>query len=89
MKAQEMTITRHTGNWTFGRIGEYDFEVKHWPEASEFGIDMDGAPGRISKLWIGRRSSYGAVACYDRGWDKLPRSDEEIEITQSVIDRFN
>ena len=91
MKDMEIIITRQEGNWTFGHIGDYDFEVKHWPEPSAFGIETgeDEQPGRISKLWIARRRTYGVVAAYDRGWDRLPRSDIEIEITQAIIDRFN
>ena len=85
----EIRITKHTGNWTFGTIGEYDFEVKHYDEPSEFGIEEDEEPGRISKLWIGKKSTRSTAARYDRGWDKLPRTDEEIEITQAIIDRFN
>ena len=34
-------------------------------------------------------SAAGVFAAYDRGWDKLPRTDNEIEITQAIIDRFN
>ena len=32
------------------------------------GIDC----GRISKLWLGWEASWGTVAAYNRGWDKLP-----------------
>ena len=85
----EIRITKHTGNWTFGTIGEYDFEVKHYAEPSEFGIEMNEQPGRISKLWISRRRTLTTVVSYDRGWDKLPRTEEEIEIVQAIIDRFN
>ena len=89
MTDPEIIITNEDGNWTFGHIGGFDFEVKHWPEPSIFGIESDDEPGRISKLWIARRGTYGVIAAYDRGWDKLPRTDNEIEITQVIIDRFN
>ena len=85
MKDLEIIITGQKGNWTYGQIGGFDFEVKHWPEPSIFGIDE----GRISKLWISSRVSYRTVASYDRGWDIRPRFDNEIEATQAVIDRFN
>lgn len=85
----EIRITKRSGNWTSGTIGEYDFEVKHFAEPSEFGIEMNEQPGRISKLWISRQRTYTTIARYDRGWDKLPRTEEEIEITQAIIDRFN
>ncbi len=82
-------ITKREGNWTFGTIDGYDFEVKHYDEPSEFGIEQEDEPGRISKLWIGRRSCRSCIACYDRGWDKLPCTAAELEITQAVIDLFN
>ena len=81
----DITITRTDGNWTFGHIGGFDFKVKHYAQPSAFGIDE----GRISKLWMGSRISYRAIAAYDRGWDVLPRFLGEIEATQAVIDRFN
>lgn len=85
MTDKDISIRKREGNWTYGTIGGFDFEVKHFKNPSEFGID----DGRISKLWISRRGTYGAVACYDRGWDKLPRFDQEIEVTQLIIDKFN
>ena len=81
----EIIITRRDGNWTYGHIGEYDFEVKHWPEPSSFGIEE----GRIIKLWVSRHNAYGEAVTYDRGWDRLPRTQEELDITQAIIDRFN
>ncbi len=86
---EDIIITKTKDNWTFGHIGAYDFEVKHFTEPGSFGIEMGDQPGRISKLWIGRHSTYGEVAAYDRGWDRLPKTEEEIEITQAIIDRFN
>ena len=85
MTDKETIIRKQEGNWTMGSIGGYDFEVKHFDRPSRFGIDE----GRISKLMITRKSTYGTVASYDRGWDKLPRFDVEIEVTQVIIDRFN
>ena len=83
-----ITITKAHGNWTFGTVGGYEFQAKHFDETSEFGIeDADGNPGRISKLWISRRGR--CAASYDRGWDKLPETDNEIEAASAVIDRFN
>ena len=89
MTEKDIIITKQEGNWTFGHIGGFNFEVKRWPEPSSFGIEQGDQPGRISKLWIARRTTYGVVASYDRGWDRLPRSDIEIEATQAIIDRFN
>ena len=85
MTQEDIIITRQEGAWVFGRVGGFDFEVKRFDQPSVFGIDE----GRISKLWIASRVSYRAIATYDRGWDRLPRFDNEIEATQVVIDRFN
>ena len=83
--SNQIVITRRSGNWVSGNIGDYTFEIKVFEQPSEFGIDE----GRVSKLWIARRRTFGVVASYDRGWDKLPRFDDEIEVTQALIDQFN
>lgn len=80
-----ITITAIRDHWTRGTYGPFEFEVKHWPEPSVFGIDE----GRISKLWVTRRTSYTTVAAYDRGWDRLPRFDDEMDAVSAIIDRFN
>ena len=83
----ELKITRSEGNWTFGNYGDYHFEVKHFAEPSEWGLDFDGGPGRISKLWIAR--GYTCVCAYDRGWDKLPRCEADQDACTAIIRRFN
>ena len=86
----EITITRTEGNWTFGKLGEYRFEVKHYREPSEeYGLDFDGRCGRISKLSVERAYSYTTVCHYDRGWDVLPRSDADQDACAAIIRRFN
>ena len=89
MKDTEITVTRVEGNWIFGAIGEYRYEVKCWSEPSSFGIEMGGKPGCISKLRVTRAHTYGCVAAYDRGWDRLPRGEEEQEVVQAIIDAYN
>lgn len=84
----EITIIRQDGNWIRGRVEGLPFEAKVFERPSEYGIPEWDYTGKISKLWIGSRN-FGTVACYDRGWDKLPSTDREIEVTQAVIDRFN
>ena len=44
----------------------YDFQVKHYDEPSEFGIDG----GRVSKLWLRKWGEPQAILSYDRGWDR-------------------
>ena len=83
-----ITITKTKGNWTFGKLGAYTFEVKHYAEPSEeYGLDFDGRHGRISKLWVAR--GYTTVCAYDRGWDILPRTDADQDACAEIIRRFN
>ena len=85
MTEKDIIITRDEGDWVFGRIGEMYFEVKRTEQPTRFGINE----GRIIKLWMIRHVTYGLVASYDRGWDRLPHYDNEIEATQAIIDRFS
>ena len=88
----ELTITKTRGAWTFGTLTadngeEYRFEVKHFEQPSQWGLDWDGEPGRISKLWVTR--GYTTVCSYDRGWDKLPTCDEDQDACAAIIHAFN
>ena len=71
------------GKWAKGEINGYKFEVKHFEQGSEWGIDG----GRISKLRVTKGGI--EVASYDRGWDVLPATDEDREITSEIIGRYN
>ena len=79
----EIKVTKTEGNWTFGTYGDYRFEVKHFAEPSQFGIDFDEGPGRISKLWVARGTT--CVCNYDRGWDKLPYFEEDQDACAAII----
>jgi hypothetical protein len=59
------------------------YEVKHYPEPSEFGID----DGRISKLCL--RIDGVIVANYDRGWDKEPEEEAAVLAFAALINRYN
>ena len=83
----ELKVTKTKGNWTFGTLGEYRFEVKHFSEPSEWGLEWEGTAGRISKLWVTR--GYSTVCAYDRGWDKLPYFEEDQDACAEIIRRFN
>ena len=72
-----------TGNWAKGEINGYRFEVKHYEQGSEFGIEG----GRISKLRVTKDGV--EVANYDRGWDVLPATSEAQEVTSEIIRRYN
>lgn len=74
--------------WSKGFInGEngrrYEYQVKHFDEGSEFGINE----GKISKLWI---SLDGKTVCsYDRGWDVFPEDGDIKNVYNKLLDRFN
>ena len=85
----EIRVTRTRGNWTFGTLGEYRFEVKHFDQPSQWGLDWDGEPGRISKLWVARSRTLTTVCAFDRGWDKLPRFEEDQDTCAAIIRAFN
>lgn len=80
-----ITITKRDGAWTIGKIGGYQFEIKHFDKPSEWGINE----GKISKLDIRKPGAATPIAAYDRGWDILPTSDNELDIMQAIIDKFN
>ena len=81
----EPIITKRNGNWTSGHIGPFQFEIKHFDQPSQFGIDG----GRISKLWLAWIESYGVVANYDRGWDVLPGFDEAWDAVDALCTLWN
>ena len=69
--------------WTKGKINGYEYEVKHFDEGSEFGING----GRISKLAI--RDLKGRwVVNYDRGWDQRPTKETQ-PIYEKLLEMYN
>ena len=96
MKTDETILThgqRADDNWTRGTATIngviYDFQIKHFDEPSEYGIDS----GRISKLWMRRRGDAQAVLAYDRGWQRgfTPRGKgaEVRAAYRAIIAKFN
>ena len=94
--ADEITLehgSRANDNWTKGTATcngvTYDFQIKHFDEPSEYGIDS----GRISKLWMRRRGDAQAVLGYDRGWQRgfTPRcKGAEVRAAyRAIIAKFN
>jgi hypothetical protein len=69
--------------WTKGNINGYEYEVKHFDEGSEFGING----GRISKLAI-RDLNGRWVVNYDRGWDQRPTKKIK-PIYDEIIKMYN
>lgn len=69
--------------WSEGTLDGYRFQVKHYDEGSEFGING----GRISKLWVGKD---GLTAFnYDRGWDMEPETETDKAILARLIEKYN
>ena len=81
----EPIITKQKANCTSGHIGPFRFEIKHFDQPSVFGINE----GRISKLWLGWKNSYGTIARFDRGWDILPDFEEAQEAVDTLCTLWN
>ena len=69
--------------WSTGIIDGYWFEVKHYEEGSQYGIDG----GRISKLHVTKDSR--EMAAYDRGWETRPKTGEAKRIVAELVKRYN
>ena len=69
--------------WSNGVIDGCWFEVKHYEEGSQYGING----GRISKLHITKGNE--EMACYDRGWDVPPKTEEAGRIVAELVKRYN
>lgn len=69
--------------WSVGAIGIITYCVKHYDEPSRFGIDN----GRISKLCLLQNGV--EVACYDRGWDVMPRTQEAKRVLGILMEKYN
>lgn len=69
--------------WSNGRIDGYEFQVKHFENGSEYGIEE----GRVSKLEI--RKDGILLVNYDRGWDKKPKDAEVKAVYEIILKRYN
>lgn len=82
---------RQSGNWTKGTATmngkTYQFEIKHFDEPSDYGIDG----GRISKLWIAPKPGdfRDTIVNYDRGWDVRPKNADAKAVYKAILDKFN
>ena len=77
-----MTYQALTGNWTKGSVDGCTFHIKHYEEASDFGIGK----GRISKLEIRKDGEF--LTNYDRGWD-IEVADEARGAYDKILAKFN
>ncbi|MDR0905815.1 MAG: hypothetical protein LBN00_06545 [Oscillospiraceae bacterium] len=65
--------------------GKYQYYVKHYKKASEFGIDG----GRISKLTIRKVGETKDLYNYDRGLD-VDRADDEVRTVYGIVlEKYN
>ena len=78
-----MALHKNSDNWTTGTVNGFDFQIKHFDNGSENGINE----GRISKLWIAKGGK--TYASYDRGWD-IPLTDAEAKKAyDTIIKKYN
>lgn len=74
-----LEITKKTGRptggtWVKGNIAGHAFEALVFPEhATDAAYELDDS--RISKLWLQEHFTHTEVACFDRGWDRMPTTD--------------
>lgn len=61
---------------------QYLFQAKVFDRGSRFGIEN----GRVSKLEVSH--SNATVMRYSRGWDTWPRSQEQFEVLQAILEGF-
>ena len=66
-----------------GTAGACSFQAKVYDMPSCFGINE----GSISKLVL-QDASGTTFAAYDRGWDILPRTQEQLDPLQAITDYF-
>ena len=73
--------------WSKGTIeidgAEVSYEVKHFEEGSDFGIDG----GRISKLEC--RTNGETILHYERGWNKKPKTKLANEAYEILKKKYN
>ena len=61
------------------------YDMKQFDEGSEYGIEG----GRISKLFMKSEKSGSEVCCYDRGWDRKPRTKNAKLALELILHMHN
>lgn len=69
------------GIWITGTIDSHVFGAKVCDEKSGFGIDG----GRVIKLFVNCMYTGREAIGYERGWDKLPSSQEYCDILDAIL----
>ncbi len=69
--------------WTKGFLDGFEYQVKYYPNSSEFGINK----GKISKLWISKDGF--ECASYERGWNQKPKTTECKRIYKTLLEKYN
>jgi hypothetical protein len=75
------TTRRHAGagTWVEGTIAGHTFQALVFPEHAESeAYELDRS--RISKIHLKEQATGREVACFDRGWDKRPTTDDAQQI---------
>lgn len=70
--------------WSHGTMDGYTYWIKHYDNASEFGLDG----GRISKLTIRKAGETKDLCRYDRGWDVAPAGEAKA-VYDKLLSMYN
>lgn len=83
MTKVEFIDFNNTSAWVRGKHESgYIFDAKLFDEGSSFGIKN----GRVSKLCIFKvENPMNYIVNYDRGWDRKPRTPEQREIFNDIL----
>ena len=86
----KLTITRGNPETDLGLSGrvnaypDYTFSATVFAQPSGWGINQ----GCISKLCVRDKSQKEDLIHYDRGWVTLPRTHEQLDVLNAIIDGF-
>lgn len=80
MADRMISVYAKDGNWLFGTVDEYPFQVKVCDKASSFGINQ----GRVIKLYV-YQSRGQELFAFERGWSKYPENAESEDILEAML----
>ncbi len=69
--------------WKNGKVDGCEYWVKSYEEPSIYGINE----GRISKLTV-TRNDYEIIS-YERGWDLAPQTEEDRDVLDAILKKYN
>ena len=85
-------IDKVDGNWFIGTVTyngkKFVYNVKAWPQGSDFGINKGG----VSKLILWTEDGNNKITWvvnYDRGWDIKPKGKDVVGAYNLLLRKFN